>query len=351
MDDHSLRLIAYQLLVPNKGLLAADESAKTVEKRFAPINLPNTEDNRRAFRELFFTAPGISQYISGVILYDETIRQQASTGQMFVSLLQEQNIIPGIKVDLGLEPMPNSLEEKVTKGLDGLAERLAEYVSLGAKFAKWRAELEVSEALPSQACIEENNHRLTEYAWLCQQAGLVPIVEPEVMMTGNHSLERCQQVTTQVLENLFTQLKAKGVVLEGLLLKSNMVIAGKDFATPSTPEQVASATIQTFTQAVPKEVAGIVFLSGGQSERQATSTLNEIEKRKDLPWPLTFSYARALQDSATKVWAGKPENLPAAQAEFVFRAKLNSLARQGKYDPAMEHPDFNQPEASSASQD
>ncbi len=339
------------LMAPGKGILAADESAGTVEKRFNPIHLENTEDNRRAFRELFFTAPGISKYISGIILFDETIHQTASDGRTFVSVLQQEQIIPGIKVDQGTEAMPQSPQEKVTKGLEGLPARLSAYYNLGARFAKWRAVITIAEGLPTQENIDSNANTLAEYAKDCQEAGIVPIVEPEVMMDGIHSLERCQEVTMRVHQALFKALAAHGVVLEGIVLKSNMVISGKDAPEQASVQQVAQATLETFLQTIPHNIGGVVFLSGGQSEKLATEHLNEMHQRKDLPWPLTFSYARALQDSATKVWSGNPQHFPAAQEVFIMRAKLNSLALTGQYRPDMEMQGVKGFDESQASQD
>jgi fructose-bisphosphate aldolase class I len=336
MNQDMLKETVRALMAPGKGILAADESAATVEKRFAPIHLENTEDNRRAFRELFFTAPGVSEYISGVILFDETIRQNASSGKSFVSILQTEGIVPGIKVDKGTEPMPGSENEKRTKGLDDLAQRMEEYGHLGARFAKWRAVITIGEGLPTAKNILENTSTLAKYARICQEAGIVPIVEPEVLMDGNHTIEQCRQATIETHTALFVQLVEQGVILEGLILKSNMVVPGKDCPEQATAAEIAEATLGVFTQTVPSTIGGIVFLSGGQSEQQATENLNEMNKHKDLPWPLTFSYARALQDSATKAWAGKLENIIKAQETFVIRAKLNSLARRGEYTAEME---------------
>jgi len=339
------------LMAPGKGLLAADESAATVEKRFAPIHLENTEDNRRAFRELFFTAPEIEQYISGVILFDETIRQKASSGEMFVSILQKQGIVPGIKVDLGVEAMEGHPNEKVTKGLVGLEGRMSEYYGLGARFAKWRSVITIGQGCPSEANIIENMTTLAAYAKICQAAGIVPIVEPEVIMDGSHTLEHCAEVTAQVEQELFRQLKASEVALEGLILKSNMVIAGKDCPVQPDSSAIAKATLETFTKNVPSNIGGIVFLSGGQSEKQSTKNLNEMHKQSQLPWPLTFSYARALQDSATKTWSGKPENVKKAQEVFIHRATMNSLASLGTYEESIEMESVESFGESQASQD
>ena len=349
--NQDLKDIVKNLMMPGKGLLAADESNASVEKRFAPIGLENTEDNRRAFRELFLTAPGIGKYISGIILYDETLRQSASTGESFVSILQKQGIIAGIKVDLGLEPDPSSPNEKLTKGLDTLPARLATYVALGARFAKWRALITITEQLPTQTNIDANTATLAQYAKMCQVAGVVPIVEPEVFMEGDHSLEQCELVTTRVHQSLFLALHNAGVNLEGLILKSNMVIEGKDYSLPQPSSLVAAATIRSFKKTIPTTIGGIVFLSGGQSEKRATENLNAIHQMQELPWVITFSYARALQDSATKYWEGKPTNMAKAQTIFLHRAKMNSLAQRGQYSSNLEMDGVDDFGAAQASQD
>ncbi|MDE2311656.1 MAG: fructose-bisphosphate aldolase class I [Patescibacteria group bacterium] len=328
--------IAKAMVAPGKGILAADESMNTVGKRFASINLENTEDNRRAFREMLLTAPGEEQYISGVILFDETIRQRTSGGKSFVEVLRAGGILPGIKVDQGLVSFNGSEVEKITKGLDGLGDRLKEYVALGAKFAKWRAVITISDSTPTPENIVQNTADLAQYALLCQQAGLVPMVEPEVLLDGNHSLQKSTEVLEQTLISLIAELKKAGVALEGTILKSSMAISGKNSGVKDTPAQVAEATIGVFKKVLPKELAGVVFLSGGQSELQATENLNAMHQLGQLPWPVTFSYARALQDGATKTWKGNPDNLLAAQRVFLHRAKMNSLASQGKYQPDME---------------
>lgn len=331
-----LNRVAMDLMAPNKGILAADESSGTIAKRFDSIQIESNEQNRLAYREMLFTASGISEYISGVILYDETIRQKASDGQTFVEILQKQGILPGIKVDLGTENFNGSVDEKTTKGLEGLTQRLKDYASLGAKFCKWRAVITIGEGIPTEACVKENAIRLAQYAKDCQEVGLVPIVEPEVLMDGPHTIEKCEEVTTQVLTEVFNQLKLHDVALEGIILKPNMVIPGRLCPVQVGAKEVAEATIRTFMKTVPKEVPGIAFLSGGQSEDQATENLNEMNKIQDLPWQLSFSYGRALQAPALKVWQGKPENIPAAQESFIKRAKFNSLARSGKYSKEME---------------
>ena len=332
-----LNKIAKQMVAPGKGILAADESMPTVGKRFASINLENTESNRQAFREMLLTAPGEGQYVSGVILFDETIRQKTSDGRSFVSVLQQEGILPGIKVDSGIKEMAlGSVEKVTTHGLEGLSAKLAEYVALGAKFAKWRAVITISDVTPTEENISQNAKDLAAYALACQEAGLVPMVEPEVLLDGNHSLATSAKVLEQTLTAVFDELKKAGVALEGTILKSSMAISGKDSGVKDTPAQVAEATIGVFKKVLPKELAGVVFLSGGQSEVQATENLNEINKQGSQAWPLTFSYARALQDGATKTWKGQKENLLAAQKVFLHRAKMNSLASQGKYTAEME---------------
>ena len=325
------------MVAPGKGILAADESMGTIEKRFVKINVPSTEDNRRAYRELLFTTKGAGDFISGVILFDETIRQKAADGRTFVEALNSQEILPGIKVDMGTGGMADSPEEKITKGLDGLPERLAEYVELGAKFAKWRAVITIGEGLPTKENIVQNARDLARYAKLCQDAGLVPIVEPEVLMDGGHDIGRCAEATFQTLNAVFAALRDEVVELPGMILKPNMVIPGKESGKKASPREVAEATLKTFQKVIPPEMPGIVFLSGGQSEAEATANLNEMNKMGKQPWELSFSYGRALQDSVLKTWLGKPENVPAAQAAFLKRAKLNGLARSGKYDASMEN--------------
>lgn len=345
IEKKDLNKIAKQMVAPGKGILAADESMNTVGKRFSSINLENTEDNRRAFREMLLTAPGEGDYIGGVILFDETIRQKTSSGKSFVEVLNNEGILPGIKVDQGLvdfnggngdDGNKGGAAEKTTKGLDGLADRLKEYVALGAKFAKWRAVITISDTTPTTENIRQNAADLAQYALECQKAGLVPMVEPEVLLEGTHSLQKSAEVLEQTLIALIEELKKAGVAFEGTILKSSMAISGKNSGVKDAPQQVAEATIGVFKKVLPAELAGVVFLSGGQSETQATENLNAMHRLGGLPWPVTFSYARALQDGATKTWAGKPENLEAAQKVFLHRAKMNGLASQGKYEPAME---------------
>ncbi len=339
LDQHQiaeLNKIAKAMVAPDKGILAADESMPTIGKRFTSLGIENSEENRRAYRETLFTTPGIEEFLGGIILFDETIRQKASDGRMFTQILQEKGIIPGIKVDQGTEPLPNSPQEKITKGLEGLPGRLADYVILGAKFAKWRAVITIGAGTPTDECIQENAKRLAEYALDCQQAGIVPIVEPEVLLDGDHKSERCEEATTRILKALFAELKNKGVALEGLILKPNMVLSGKDCQVQASVKEVAEATLRTLKVAVSAEVPGVAFLSGGQDDVLATARLNEMNKIGGFPWQLTFSFSRGLQNLPMKIWAGKQENIEVAQKAFSHRAKLNSLARQGKYSEALE---------------
>ncbi len=344
-----LKIIAKAMVAPGKGILAADESTATVGKRFAGINLENNEDNRRAFREMLLTAPGESQYIAGVILFDETIRQKTASGKSFVEVLQSEGILPGIKVDQGLVDFGTE-GEKLTKGLEGLAERLAEYVTLGAKFCKWRSVITIGSNSPTDENIRQNAKDLATYALVCQKAGLVPMVEPEVLIEGDHTIAQAESASEKVLTALFEELATSGVALEGTILKTSMVISGKGTGVLDTPEAVAEATLRVFTKVLPKNLAGQAFLSGGQSELQASANLNAINQTKNLPWPLTFSFARALQDGATKAWAGSPENLSVAQKTFMHRAKMNSLASLGQYNEEMEK-GFSLGQGGEASQD
>ncbi len=333
MNTSELNKTAKQMVAPGKGILAADESEKTVGKRFASINLENNEANRKAFREMLLTAPGENQYVSGVILHDETIRQSLDDGRSFVSILQNQNILPGIKVDLGLQEVGT---EKLTKGLEGLDTRLKEYTALGAKFCKWRAVITIGQGTPTPENIRQNVKDLAQYALVCQQNGLVPIVEPEVLLDGNHTIEQSEAALEKTLKALVEELTAAGVSFEGAILKSSMVLPGKDSGSKATPEQVAAATMRVFQKTLPANLAGVVFLSGGQGDVEATENLNAINQLGSQAWALSFSYARALQDAATKTWTGKKENLAAAQKVFLFRVKMNSLASQGKYSASME---------------
>lgn len=344
-----LSKIAKQMVAPGKGILAADESMNTVGKRFASINLENTEPNRQAFRNMLLTAPGEGDYISGVILFDETIRQNALNGKSFVSVLQEQRILPGIKVDQGLTPMQEGSVEQVTKGLDTLADRLKEYVGMGAKFTKWRSVITIGPGTPTDANIRQNAKDLAQYAVIVQEAGMVPMVEPEVLLEGEHTMEQAKEASTKILTALFEGLKAAGAAIEGIILKTSMVIPGKQSAKAS-PEEIAKHTIEVFNKTIPKELPGVVFLSGGQGDVEATENLNAINKLGKQPWPLTFSYARALQDAATKIWSGKPGSVETAQKVFMHRAKMNSLASQGKYSSEMES-EFSANASATASQD
>ena len=332
----NLKKVAQQMVVPGKGILAADESTGTCEKKFAKAGIPCTEDSRRAYRELFFTTPGFGEFISGVILYDETIRQNASDRRSFVSVLQKAGVLPGIKVDQGVKEMDGSPNEKVTKGLAGLPERLKEYAKLGAKFAKWRAVITIGEGLPTDANVRQNAKDLASYARDCQEAGIVPIVEPEVLMDGSHDISACRDASERTLTALFEELKSAGVAIDGIILKTNMVVPAKDCQKQATPEEIAEATLGLFKKVLPKELVGQAFLSGGQSEEEATANLDAINKKGPLPWKMSFSYGRALQNTALKTWNGKAENVPAAQKAFLHRAKMNSLATLGKYSKEME---------------
>ncbi|WP_020607380.1 class I fructose-bisphosphate aldolase [Spirosoma spitsbergense] len=327
---------AKALVADNKGLLAMDESTSTANRRFAELGIPQTVETRRAYRELLVTTAQLSENISGAILYDETIRQSTLTGTSFVDILIRADIIPGIKVDLGAKDLAGFPAEKITDGLDGLRERLAEYAQLGARFAKWRAVFSIGEGLPTRACMEANVHALARYAALCQEAGLVPIVEPEVLTDGTHTLERCFAVTERVLGMLFAQLYTQGVRLEGMLLKPNMVLTGKDCPEKTTINQVADATVTCLLRTVPAAVAGIAFLSGGQSSELATSHLNAMNSRfkERLPWALTFSFSRAIQQPVLAIWNNQDANIEAAQQALVYWASSNRAARQGNYNPA-----------------
>ncbi len=333
----SLEEVAAALVARGKGILAADESDPTIKKRFDTIEVDSTEENRRSYRELLFGTSGLSEYISGVILFDETIRQKAGDGTPFPKFLANQGIIPGIKVDKGAVAMEGSPTEKVTKGLDGLRERLKEYVTLGARFAKWRAVITIGPGIPSPACVEANADSLARYAALCQETGLVPIVEPEVLMDGNHSLERCFEVSELTFSRVFSALAEQGVQLEQMVLKPNMVVSGKDHPQTATVDEVAEATIRCLRSTIPDAVPGIAFLSGGQSEASATAHLNAFNSKfSDAPWSLTFSFGRALQESALKAWKGQSENIEKARAVLLHRARLNGAARQGEYSEGME---------------
>lgn len=330
MDATLLRETITNLLESGKGFLAADESTSTVEKHFfAPLGLDNTEEYRRAYREMLFTTPEIGKYISGVIMYDETIRQHASDGRTFVSVLQDAGIVPGIKVDQGTIPMPDSPDEKLTKGIDGLPQRLKEYFDLGARFAKWRAVITISDNLPTDTNLEQNALDLAMYARMCQESGLVPIVEPEVLMDGTHSMAECENTSTRTLRAVFAALEEEGVSVENVILKTNMVVPGSDSGEIRSPIEIADATLRVFRETLPGTLPGQAFLSGGQSETEATRNLNAIAQKGPHPWKITFSYGRALQESAAHEWGGT--DVAKGQAAFLKRARLNNLAAQGTY--------------------
>jgi fructose-bisphosphate aldolase class I len=326
------------LLAGDKGLLAMDESNPTCHKRFAALGIPQTEEARRAYRELIVTTPGLGEAISGAILFDETIRQRTKDGRLFVDVLRQAGIVPGIKVDAGAKALAGFPGEKVTEGLDGLRERLEDYARAGARFAKWRAVIAIGEGIPTRACFEVNAHALARYAALCQEAGIVPIVEPEVLMDGAHDLKACARATEISLVLLFGQLRKQRVVLENLILKPNMVLSGRDCPEQADVELVARATIGVFLRAVPAAVPGIMFLSGGQPAELASARLNEMNLRfkSKMPWVVGFSFSRAIQQPALEIWAGQEENVAAAQKALYHRAKCNSAARRGEYTPALE---------------
>jgi fructose-bisphosphate aldolase class I len=334
MNHSDLEAVARAMVAKGKGLLAADESTGTIKKRFDKIQLESTEEHRRAYREMLFSTPEAAQWISGVILYDETIRQSTREGVPFPQYLARLGIIPGIKVDEGAKPLALFSNETITEGLDGLRERLIEYYRLGARFAKWRAVIDIGTDIPTRSAIEANAHALARYAALCQEQNIVPIVEPEVLMDGSHTLERCEEVTDEVLARVFEQLHLQRIYLEGMILKPNMVISGKKCPTQASPDQVAAATLRCLKRQVPSAVPGIAFLSGGQTPAQATLHLSLMNRMGPLPWQLSFSYGRALQDAALSAWGGK--QLAAGQREFHRWARLNGLARSGAYQAGME---------------
>ncbi|MFQ5971110.1 MAG: class I fructose-bisphosphate aldolase [Alphaproteobacteria bacterium] len=333
MDTGRLRETAEAIVADGKGILAADESSPTIKKRFDNIGVESTEANRRDYRFILFSAPGVGEYISGVILFDETIRQAAENGTSLVKIIEDAGIIPGIKVDKGAKPLAGHPNETVTEGLDGLRDRLAEYGQLGARFAKWRAVYRIGDGIPSRACIKANAHALARYAALCQEAGLTPIVEPEVLMDGPHSIDRCEAITERALRAVYNELAVQGVHLEGTLLKPNMVLSGTECPEQAGIDEVARRTVRCLARAVPAAVPGIVFLSGGQTDEAATLHLNAMNKlgRPGLPWKLSFSYGRALQAAPLKAWAGRKENFDAAQQAFLERARANSEATLGTY--------------------
>ena len=337
MSAAELEATAKAMVAQGKGILAIDESTPTIKKRFDTIDFESTEENRRAYRDLLITNPGGNEFISGMILYDETIRQATNDGTPFAKTLIDHGIMPGIKVDTGAKDFALHSGEKVTEGLDGLRDRLAEYKSLGAKFAKWRAVITIGENIPSEACIEANVHALARYAGLCQEAGIVPMVEPEVLMDADNTIERCYEVTEMTLSALFKALKSQDVSIEHTILKTNMVISGKQCSTQANVQEVADQTVRCLVANVPAELPGIVFLSGGQSAELATAHLNAMNaSNPDLPWPLSFSYGRALQEPCLNAWGGKESNLEAAQKALLHRSKCNSLACKGVYNADME---------------
>jgi fructose-bisphosphate aldolase class I len=338
MNSQTLIDTAHALVADDKGLLAMDESNPTCNKRFAALGIPQTVESRRAYRELIVTAPQLGECIGGAILYDETIRQQKSDGTPFVKVLIEAGIIPGIKVDAGAKALALHPGEKVTEGLDGLRDRLAEYAGMGARFAKWRAVIAIGDGIPSWGCIHANAHALARYAALSQEAGLVPVVEPEVLMDGDHTLDKCREVTDKVLRTVFSELFAQRVMLEGMILKPNMVLPGLACPKQESVQEVADATVNCFLRAVPAAVPAIAFLSGGQSPELASARLNAMNARfkSRLPWAVAFSFSRAIQQPALELWKGQEANVSAAQQALVHRARCNRAARRGEYSAAME---------------
>ncbi len=335
MDVALLRETANKMVASGKGILAADESHPTIGKRFSALDIDATEENRRRYRQMYFQSAGIEDYISGVILFDETLRQRTDDGVAFPDYLNSLGIVPGIKVDKGAKPLAGHPGETVTEGLDGLRDRLAEYFDLGARFAKWRAVISIGDGLPSQASVMANAHALARYASLCQEASIVPIVEPEVLMDGDHDIDTCESVTTDVLQCTFAQLQEQDVQLDGIVLKPSMVINGLE-GMPAGVDEVARRTVHCLTQTVPSSVPGIAFLSGGQSDEQATSHLNAINQLGSPSWNLTFSYGRALQATAMRTWGGDPDALESASQAFMKRARCNSAASRGTWEPSME---------------
>jgi len=336
MNTSELASIARALVAKGKGILAADESTGTITRRLESVGVESTPDTRRTYREMLFTTPNIENHLSGVILYDETIRQSGSDGRLLREILADRGMMPGIKVDTGAKDLAFFPGEKVTEGLDGLRERLAEYHTMGARFTKWRAVITIGPGIPTPYCLQANAHALARFAALSQEAGLVPIVEPEVLMDGDHSMARCEEATTATLNTLFGELVAHRVYLEGLLLKPNMVMPGKGSAEEADPSAVAEATLRTLRRTVPAAVPGVVFLSGGQSSERATANLNAMNRMGEQPWELAFSFARALQGPAMEEWRGRASHVESAQALFEKRARLAAAARDGRYEPAME---------------
>jgi fructose-bisphosphate aldolase, class I len=338
VDVNELKATAKAMIAQGKGILAADESFSTANKRFQKLGIPTTEEMRRAYREMLFTAPGINQFFSGVILFDETMRQSTKSGIPFPQLLTDAGILPGIKLDEGAKPLAKSPDELVTEGLDGLRDRITEYYKMGARFAKWRAVITIGQQIPSRRCIEANAHALARYAALCQEGGLVPIVEPEVLMDGDHTLERSFEVHQEVLNVVFDQLYQSGIDLDQMILKPSMVISGIDCPAQGSIEAVARATVKCLLDSVPASVPGCAFLSGGQADATATAHLNAMNQifAGKMPWALTFSYGRALQQAAMQTWMGQDANVSAAQKALYHRAQCNSAAALGKYDSSME---------------
>ncbi|MDZ4729118.1 MAG: class I fructose-bisphosphate aldolase [Xanthomonadales bacterium] len=337
MSSSDLVTVAQAMVAEGKGILAIDESTGTIAKRFKSIKVECTEANRRAYREMLLTTPGLGKHISGAILYDETLRQSTADGRSFVSVMQEAGILPGIKVDMGAHLLAGHPDEKITEGLDGLRARLEEYRALGARFAKWRAVITIGETIPTSSCVDANAHALARYAALCQEAGIVPVVEPEVLMDGSHSLDESFEVTEATLRSLFHQLYEQNVLLEGTILKASMVISGSEASSRAGVQDVAEATVQCLLNAVPAATAGVVFLSGGQSDEEATAHLDAMNKLGAFPWPLTFSYGRALQAAALSVWGENiSANAAAAQKRLAHRARMNGLAAVGEYDASQE---------------
>jgi len=336
MDTQLLEKTARALVARGRGLLAADESAGTCKKRFDSVGVESTEENRRAYREMLFTTPGLPDYVSGVILFDETLRQSTKDGVNFAKYLEKKGIIPGIKVDAGAQDMALHAGEKVTEGLDKLAERMKEYFGMGARFAKWRAVITIGEGIPTQACLDANAHALARYSAICQEASIVPIVEPEVLLDGAHSVEKSEEVHLRTLETLFHELATQNVLLEHVILKASMVVSGNKNPKQAGVKEVAERTVRVLKRTVPAALPGVVFLSGGQSDEHATAHLDAMNRMGALPWPLTFSYSRALQHVALTTWRGSAANIPAAQKAFAHRARMNSLAARGEWSAEAE---------------
>jgi fructose-bisphosphate aldolase, class I len=336
MDTKLMTETARAMVAPGKGLLAADESAGTCKKRFDSVKVECTEENRRAYREMLFTTPGLADYVSGVILFDETLRQSTKAGTNFAEYLKQIGILPGIKVDAGAQDMALHPGEKVTEGLDGLPRRMDEYFKLGARFAKWRAVITIGEGIPSRACIKANAHALARYSAICQEASIVPIVEPEVLLDGVHSAERSEAVHEETLEALFHEMQQHGVSLEHVILKASMTVSGKAHPQQASVREVAERTVRVLKRTVPPALPGVVFLSGGQTDENATAHLDAMNRMGELPWPLTFSYSRALQAVALNTWRGSAGNVAAAQKAFHHRARMNSLAAKGQWTPEVE---------------